>query len=628
MILVQRFFRRIVVAVVVVVGIVVMGFAAPAQAQLFAPGPLSKAHKELEGMGSCTKCHGEGAQHDNSRCLECHSEIARRKTAGEGYHARLGPQLCAECHREHRGLGAAIVEWPVSQRAFNHQLTSWPLVGQHKRADCKKCHEPRRMTDEDAKKLQAKGRDTFLGLPSACASCHFDEHRSDDHGGRPGESCNKCHTPEGFKAAPLFNHNNKAMSSYPLTGMHKKVECAKCHGTIVDDKTAATAFPAPKSSSYLQMNDIDHNSCMDCHDDVHRGAFGRNCTQCHTTAGWKTILQTADDFGFHDKTKFPLRGEHTSVACKTCHGPFPGQKAVFKGLNHERCANCHADAHVGQIEKDEKGEVPCERCHTVTGFLPVTFDLAAHDKSRFRLESAHQAIACNACHTTDDKLARKVPQVVRARVERQRRRLLISETRIDLPDLKSLGSDKEAVVRCESCHNDPHVGQFDERIKAKGCNGCHEATSFRTERFNHDDSRFALVGKHKDVACSKCHADEAGKRKRDPVFVRYRPLSLECASCHVDEHVGQLAKAGVTDCKRCHDSTGFKPSKFRHDDPTQTTFVLEGKHKDVQCAKCHVEVATGVDAEGKTTARYKPVPTDCASCHDDEHEGRFDRFAP
>ncbi|MDP2342064.1 MAG: cytochrome c3 family protein [Deltaproteobacteria bacterium] len=618
-------------ALVVVVVVVVVGTLAAGGAWAqFAPGPLSKAHADVDGMGNCTKCHGEGARHDNSRCLECHTEIARRKSSGEGYHARLGAQLCAECHREHRGAAASIIEWPSSQRAFNHSMTSWPLVGQHRKADCKKCHEPRRMVDDDARKLLAKGRDTFLGLPSRCAGCHFDEHRSDNHGGRPGEACAKCHTPEGFKPAKLFDHNNKTMASYPLTGLHKKVDCAKCHAAVVDDKTAAAAFPAPKSRSYAQLSALDHNSCTDCHDDAHRGAFGRNCTQCHTTAGWRTILQSADDFGFHDKTKFPLRGEHTSVACKTCHGPFPGQKAIFKGLPHARCADCHVDAHVGQIAKDDKGEVPCERCHTVNGFVPVLFDAAAHARTRFPLEGAHQAVACNACHTADDKLARKVPAVVRAKVERQKRRLLLSDARIDLPDLKALGEGEGAPTRCESCHDDPHGGQFDARIKDKGCNACHQAVSFTAERFNHDDSRFALTGKHKAVACSRCHVEEAAKKKsKSAPLVRYRPVALACATCHNDEHVGQLAKGGVTECTRCHQPTGFKPSTFRHDDPAQTTFILEGKHKDVLCVKCHVAVAVaGVDAAGQTTSRFKPVPSDCAACHDDEHEGRFDRFVP
>lgn len=151
--------NRTVVVVVVIVMTAMMSVSS-ARAQVFSPGPLAKAHAELEGMGNCKRCHGDGSQHDNGRCLECHTEIARRKDKGEGYHGRLGAQTCAECHRDHRGVGAKLIEWPAGQRGFNHALTTWPLVGAHKKTDCRACHEPRRLQDQDAITLQQKqGRD-------------------------------------------------------------------------------------------------------------------------------------------------------------------------------------------------------------------------------------------------------------------------------------------------------------------------------------------------------------------------------------------------------------------------------------------------------------------------------------
>lgn len=608
---------------------ILLGTVVPARAQLFSPGPLSKAHSSIEGMGNCVRCHGEGSRHDNARCLDCHTEIKTRKYAGTGYHARLGAQTCAECHAEHRGLAASIIEFKPSQRAFDHRLTGWPLEGAHKKNDCKKCHEQRLIVAEDARRVFQEGRATFLGMSTVCARCHFDEHRA-----QVGDRCEKCHTSSDFAKAPLFNHDT--MSSYPLTGKHTKVDCKKCHGNLTDEATPADAFPPPQSRTYLQFKDIPHGNCLDCHDDAHNGAFGRNCTQCHTTQDWHTILKTGQDVGFHDKTAFPLRGQHTSVECNKCHGPFPGQKAQFKGLKHGRCADCHVDAHVGQLAADASGFVSCETCHTVAGFVPVLFDTVAHDKTAFPLQGAHRAVACTACHTGDDKLVKKLPTVVRARLESQRRRLLISPARLDLPGLKRIGDGPSSSVRCESCHADPHQAQFDDRIRREGCNACHQQTSFRDETFRHDDSRFPLTGRHKDVACSQCHVDEElpGRKRMKgstsaSTFVRYRPVAVDCAACHVDEHVGQLAKDGVTDCKRCHQTSGFLPSTFDHLDPRQTRFVLEGRHRDVKCDRCHAAVAVpALDAAGKTTARYLPVPTDCRSCHEDEHSGRFDRFAP
>ena len=626
-------------------------WSSTASAQVFSPGPLAQAHAELEGMGNCKRCHGDGSQHDNGRCLECHTEIARRQQKGEGYHGRLGAQTCAECHQDHRGLAAKLIEWPLGQRGFNHALTTWPLVGAHKKADCRSCHEPRRIDDKDALALQQKGRDTFLGLPTACADCHFDEHRSGRHGGRPGVECARCHTPDAFKPTPRFDHNNKAMASFALTGQHKKVACNKCHTPTVDDDTPESAFPSPQGREYLQLHDIPHSSCIDCHDDPHRGSFGRTCTQCHTTAGWLQILQTAEDTGFHEKTKFPLRGGHTSVACKSCHGPFPGQKAVFKGLKHERCSDCHMDAHVGQLASSPGGidASRCDRCHTVNGFSPSTFDEAAHDQTRYPLDGAHRAVACAACHTRDASLQKKVTAAVRASLQRQKRALVTADVRLTMPGLKQVETGDGPVVRCESCHKDPHDGQFgrardaiadeatrtrvaafDDLVKTQGCAACHQQSGFREERFRHDDSAFPLVGKHKDVACTMCHASEPVRGRRKETVVRYRGVDARCATCHSDEHVGQLARGGVTECARCHQPQGFKPATFNHKDPAQTRFVLEGKHITVACAKCHASVVIpGVDdKEGQATFRYRPVPMDCRSCHEDEHEGRFDRFAP
>jgi len=250
---------RVVLAAAAALLVVFAAAGQPARAQLFSPGPLSKAHASLEGMGNCVRCHGEGARHDNARCLDCHTEIRTRKDAGRGYHARLGAQTCAECHAEHRGVAASIVEFKPSQRAFDHRLTGWLLEGTHKKNDCKSCHEPRLVDADDARRLLAEGRATFLGLTTVCARCHFDEHRK-----QVGERCERCHTSTDFAKAPLFKHDK--MSSYPLTGKNAKVECKKCHGSLTDDVTPAQIFPGPQSRTYAQFKDIPHGNCLDCHD--------------------------------------------------------------------------------------------------------------------------------------------------------------------------------------------------------------------------------------------------------------------------------------------------------------------------------------------------------------------------
>src|SRR5690349_676609 len=48
-----------------------------ARAQI-SPGPLSKAHRTLDGATQCNSCHQFGASTPTFKCLDCHKEIAQR----------------------------------------------------------------------------------------------------------------------------------------------------------------------------------------------------------------------------------------------------------------------------------------------------------------------------------------------------------------------------------------------------------------------------------------------------------------------------------------------------------------------------------------------------------------------
>jgi hypothetical protein len=175
---------------------------------------------------------------------------------------------------------------------------------------------------------------------------------------------------------------------------------------------------------------------------------------------------------------------------------------------------------------------------------------------------------------------------------------------------------------CKTCHRDPHGGQFDRRMQAgTGCTTCHGTRSFREVKLDHTrDTSFPLVGKHATTACGSCHRpDSAG-------VVRYAPLAFACSSCHADPHAGQFAaiRGQGTDCSRCHSVEEWKDlAKFVHGPPF-TSFTLTGKHRALECQKCHlpVQLPTG------TVRRYRPLPTTCQGCHDDFHQGAFKGFVP
>ena len=90
--------------------VLALAAAAPAGAQL-SPGPLSRAHAELEGAAGCLECHAPRRGVVAEKCLECHRPLARRIAAGAGLHARPDHRRCETCHIEHHGRDFELIFW-------------------------------------------------------------------------------------------------------------------------------------------------------------------------------------------------------------------------------------------------------------------------------------------------------------------------------------------------------------------------------------------------------------------------------------------------------------------------------------------------------------------------------------
>ena len=593
-----------------------LALAPAARADLFSPGELTKAHAGLEGISNCTKCHPQGQQLAQSACLGCHEELKGRLAAGQGFHGRLQgkDRDCWTCHHEHQGRSFALVDWgPGGEKGFDHARTGVPLKGKHAAVACEKCHERRLVQEPAIRALLDKhpARRTFLGAPAACSACHFDEHR-----GQVGTDCRRCHDERGFKPAPGFDH---ARTPYPLLGKHARVACEKCHPRVEDQVEHAGL--QPKARAFLRFKPVQHESCADCHKDPHQGRFGESCAKCHTEADWKTVRTVGGESrAFHDKTRYRLEGAHALVKCQACHGPFPGTPAEFRGLPFGACTDCHADAHAGQMRRARADGNHCDRCHTVATFEVSRFSLEDHQHTRYPLEGAHRAVACAACHRSDPHVADRFPDAVREELRRRGRPVRLSLA------VYAFSGD---LSRCDTCHLDPHGGQFDKRAGAKGCAGCHETSSFARTRFDHaKDTRFPLEGKHAKAACASCHASQKGPRGL-PV-VKYAGVPTSCAGCHADPHAAQFAAgpAQPTDCAHCHGTDDWKKQpKFVHAPPF-TDFRLTGKHARLECKACHPEVPGVRLAGGAVLRRWRGVPRACQGCHVDFHKGAFRGFEP
>jgi hypothetical protein len=572
-----------------------------AHADLFSPGELAKPHSNLEGLPNCTKCHPAGSQLSQEACLACHGELKPEIGKGQGFHGRIQNEkrACENCHHEHKGVNLQLIDWgSKGQNGFEHLRAGWALKGAHAKTGCDKCHEKRLIFDKAVLKLLERKPATWLGLSTGCESCHFDEHRGQLEGG-----CAECHDEKAWKPAPKFDHGK---TNYPLEGKHKAVKCLQCHPNQKDSEKHG--FPAPVSEVFFKAAPLEHDSCLDCHKDFHNGQFGPRCASCHTVEGWLIIRNAAQDRAFHEKTKFPLKGAHLDVACKDCHGPWPGlQGPKFKGLKFQNCSDCHADAHEGQLMDPKKKTMPdCDVCHGLDGFAPVKYGIEEHKATRYPLEGSHTVVPCDACHEKNPQLQRQIPKPVELTLKKQHRRELFSFAQLVLT--------AKATDKCESCHEDAHKGQFADEKKA--CTGCHQVARWSQLKFNHDtDSRYPLTGKHKAVVCSKCHWPPAPGAP-----AKYRPLETACKNCHEDAHAGQLG----TECEKCHTTTDFKAVNFNHQ-PPNARFGLDGKHAPLKCDACHKQVAIG---GGKSTVLYKPLPITCEACHSDFHQGAFKGFEP
>ncbi len=608
------------------------------------PGPISRAHREISGPLDCLSCHRLIAGSSLFRCVECHKEIAQRVSNHRGFHGSVvgfseTDKACVKCHSEHNGENFSVIHWEPSQRAFDHHKTGYALEGKHAELTCQQCHNAKNIVAAEKATIKIKDLNrTFLGLSRDCLSCHEDTHR-----GQLGRDCLKCHTMTGWKAPSGFDHTK---TRFPLIGAHLRLACTKCH--------------KPAGKAEVKYVGLAFEKCADCHADPHKGAFKADCSSCHTTTLWKEIQRTEFAGRFdHSKTKYPLQGKHSEVACQTCH----------RGLNfstplsHGRCADCHKDYHQGQFRARKDGGA-CESCHSVDGFKKANFGVAEHAATRYPLEGKHATVACVKCHpaageATIYKLKSTfciechkdihggqfaadpylngcekchtvkgfVPSTFSLARHGQTRFALagghVAVACSECHQAKRLPGTSMPVpyhfddMTCTNCHLDPHRGQFAERMaklssdgKPLGCEACHTTRMWKDiGKFDHETTAYALTGAHRAAACISCHKPpnlELTMRN-----VSFRSAPNKCEGCHEDPHGGQFANpASITECARCHATGKWRPSLFDHQ--KGTTYPLEGVHRDVPCASCH---KTNREVNGQMVLIYKLTPRQCSVCH-------------
>lgn len=181
--------------------------------------PASKASTMGSVPNSCGSCHTVDDSHAGQfadDCLQCHSQQTWRQMT-----------------------------------RFDHDLTTFPLIGLHATVACGACHSSNR----------------FHEAKSGCADCHGD---NDVHEGALGNACGTCHNSNDWLMT-TFDHD--LHTRFSLDGSHARLNCVDCHSE------------AAKSAADVA------SSCGGCHvmNDAHEGQFGLQCEQCHSTTSFRDV---------------------------------------------------------------------------------------------------------------------------------------------------------------------------------------------------------------------------------------------------------------------------------------------------------------------------------------------------
>jgi len=405
----------------------------------------------------------------------------------------------------------------TENNSFDHSLTSFPLAGQHKAVECRKCHVDL----------------VFSNAKTTCVSCHKDLHQQ-----TVGQDCERCHTPRSWVVTNITEIHRQ--SRFPLNGQHTQVDCYQCH----------------KSASLLRFDPMGAE-CSDCHMSNYAATtqpshvaskFPKDCFLCHNEKGWQPAK-----FNHNTNTTFPLTGGHIGIDCNSCHSK------GFAGTPTE-CVSCHLNnynATTNPSHVTAKFSTDCKTCHATSNWQSTTFN--HNTGTTFPLTGGHIGVACISCHSKG-----------------------------------YTGTSTE----CVSCHlTNYNATKNPDHVAAKfptDCKTCHTPIAWQPSTFNHSTSTtFPLTGAHIAVNCIDCHSKG------------YVGTSVECVSCHLTNYNATKNPAHATakystDCKTCHSTVAWQPSTFNHN--TSTAFPLTGLHIGVSCISCH-------------SAGYVGTPTTCVSCH-------------
>jgi len=342
------------------------------------------------------------------------------------------------------------------------------------------------------------------------------------HDGFPAD-CTLCHQGDDWHSIREdFAFDHLAETGVPLNGAHSVAECLRCH----NDRGPVALFA--------------ERGCVGCHEDVHRGQMGSDCTSCHGESSWRPEGQIA----LHAATRLPLAGAHAALQCWVCHtGASVGN---FRNVDPS-CITCHREDYEGTTAPDHLAAgypVTCQDCH---GF--VAFDQAAI------FNHAGITSNCVECHLSDYQ--------------------------------RTTDPDHEAQMfplSCEDCHSSFtswRGAAFTHAGITTNCAECHLSDYQRTTDPDHEAQMFPL-------SCEDCHS---GFNTWSGASFSHAGITGNCVECHLTNYQTSqnprhaAAGFGMT-CESCHASTtDWHAGRYDgHRFP-----IYSGAHRNFDCTQCHLQ---------------------------------------
>ena len=541
-----------------------------------------------------------------------------------------GKELRISCNACHTSESWTVMRDTLD---FDHDITRFPLEGQHEVIDCRQCHSTLVFSDAETN----------------CTSCHLDIHE-----GTVGQQCVRCHNSESWLVNTIADIHREA--AFPLLGAHAIANCAECHKSESQmrfDPMSTDCFSC-HMEDFASTANPDHTkagfstNCIDCHrmdafewdaaefdHDFFPLTLGHDvqeCAKCHTGSDYTKISTeciTCHEADYFASTNPDHQVANIATTCVECHTTDPDWKPaeflqhdlqyfpIYTGAHEgewETCSECHEDPNNYSVftcitchmkpETDAEHDAvsgytysngACLACHP-TGDTENTFD---HNSTGFPLTGAHTGVDCLSCHASGFS-----------------------------------GTPTE----CVACHNTDFDGSINPDHNALGlstdCVSCHTtAPDWNPATFANHNDFYVLNGAHAIIAnqCASCHHGD------------YTNTPTTCVGCHLNDFNQTTDPPHAelqfsTDCATCHTENTWVPSTYDHDELYFPIYsgshdgewsrctdchTTPGNFGEFTCINCHIKPET--DDEHTGVPGYTYASSSCFACHPTgDGQGGFD----